>query len=97
MDLDLGDVVPDDRLREALKRMGKVNKGLKASSEKAESAVSKMSNLMTQMGEEQRRWEKAKNTEREWLQEENKLLEEIFGVEEAASSIWRIISTRVWT
>ena len=43
-----GDEVPDDKLRETLTRVSRVAKGLKASSEKADSAVSRVSNLMTQ-------------------------------------------------
>ena len=80
MDFDLGDAVPNDKLRETLKRMNRVTKGLKARSEKADSAVSRMSNLMSQIGRQQREWEKAKNIERDWLQEENKLLKDVLGL-----------------
>ena len=78
-DFDLGDEVPDDKLRETLSRMSRVTKGLRASSEKADSAVSQMSNLMTKMGKQQRAWEKARNSERDWLQEENRLLKDGLG------------------
>ena len=56
-----------------------MTKGLKASSENAASAVSRMSNLMTQMGRQQREWERAKNTERDWLQEKKRLFKDVLG------------------
>ena len=62
LDFDLGEEVADDKLRETLTRMSRVTKGLKASSEKADSAVSRLSNLTSQMGKQQRVWERARNT-----------------------------------
>ena len=79
LDFDLGDAIPDGKLRETLKRMNRATKSLNASSEKADSAVSRMSNLMSQMGKQQCEWEKAKNTERDWLQEENRFLKDVLG------------------
>ena len=71
-ELEIGDDVPEDKRRETLTRMHRVTKGLRASSDKAESAVSQMTQLM---GE----WNKARNAERGWLQEENQLLKDIVG------------------
>ena len=70
--MDIGDDAPDDKLRETLTRMHKVTKGLRASSEKAESAVSQMTRVMGRLN-------RARDAERGWLQEENKLLKDIVG------------------
>ena len=52
--------------------MHKATKGLTASSEKADSAVSQMTHLMG-------KWDRARNAERGWLQEETQLLKDIVG------------------
>ena len=70
--MDIGDDVPDDKLQETLTRMHKVTKRLRASSEKAESAVSQMTRVTGKLN-------RARNAERGWLQEENKLLKDIVG------------------
>ena len=64
--------MPEDKLRETLSRMHRVNQGLRASSEKAESAVSEMTRVMGKLN-------RARNAEREWLQEESKILKDLVG------------------
>ena len=71
-ELDSGDDVPKEKLRETLTAMHKLTKGLKASSEKAESAVSETTRMMD-------KWNRARNAERGWLQKENQLLKDIVG------------------
>ena len=71
-ELDIGDDVPQDKLRETLTAMHRVTTGLRASSEKAESAVSQMTRVMGRLN-------RARNAERGWLQEENRLLKDIVG------------------
>ena len=78
-ELDLGDEVLEDKLRETLTRTHRATKGLRGSSDKANSAVSQTSHLMTQVGKQQREWAKARNAERGWLQEENQFLKDIVG------------------
>ena len=56
--------VPRDKLERTLTAMHRVNQGLKASSDRAESAVSGMTRMMNRLT-------KARNDERGWLQEED--------------------------
>ena len=62
---DLEDLIPDDQLRATIARMGRLNRGYKATSESACSAASKMSSLMFQMGKEHQKLEKAREAEKE--------------------------------
>ena len=63
-ELDIRDDTPREKLKETLTAMHRVNGGLKASSEQADSAVSEMCHLMG-------KWRRARDAERGWLQEEN--------------------------
>ena len=71
--------MPAERLRETITEMGHISRGYKASSEAAGSTTSKMFTLMTQMGREQRRLEKARVKELELAHMENALLKKTFG------------------
>ena len=77
---DFQDLIPDDLLRATITRMGHLNRGYKYTSESARSAASRMLTLMTEMGEEHQKLEKAREAEKELLQEENKLLKQTIGL-----------------
>ena len=66
----LGDVAPEERLR---------NRGLRATSEAAQSSASTMSVLMAQMGKEHKKLERGRTAERHWLEQENSLLKDALG------------------
>ena len=68
--------VPRDKLERTLTAMHRVNQGLKASSDRAESAVSGMTRMMNRLT-------KARNDERGWLQE-NRILRDIVGWKNAS-------------
>ena len=59
-------------MRESLTAMHRVNRGLKASSERADSTVSEMTRLMGRRSRE-------RDQERGWLQEENRILKDLIG------------------
>ena len=77
-ELDIGDDMPREVLKKSLTAMHRVNKGLKASSEQADSAVSEMSQLMG-------KWSRARDAERGWLQEENRILKDLVGWKRSAT------------
>ena len=70
--------VPRDKLERTLTAMHRVNQGLKASSDRAESAVSGMTRTMTRLT-------KARDDERGWLKEENRILKDLVGWKKSAS------------
>ena len=82
---DLADVLPDDRLRETIHKMGCLNRGSKATSESARSAAKKLTSLMSQTGREHKKLERAREAQTS-LEEENKLLKETLGCIKKGSS-----------
>ena len=62
--------VPREKLEQTVNAFHRVNQGLKSSSDRAESALSGMSRMIGKMT-------KARNDERGWLQEENRLLKDL--------------------
>ena len=72
--------VPRDKLEQTVNAFHRVNQGLKSSSDRAESALSGMTRMMTRMT-------RARNDEREWLQEENRLLRDLVGWRRAAPRV----------
>ena len=74
--------VPRDRLEQTVHALHRVNQGLKSSSDRAESALSGMSRMIGKMT-------RARSDERNWLQEENRLLKDLVG--------WKKVGPRVAT
>ena len=74
--------VPRDRLEQTVHALHRVNQGLKSSSDRAESALSGMPRMIGRMT-------RARNDERNWLQEENRLLNDLVG--------WKRVGPRVAT
>ena len=74
--------VPRDKLEQTVNALHRVNQGLKSSSDRAESALSGMSRMIGRMT-------RARNDERNWLQEENRLLKDLVG--------WKRVGPRVAT
>ena len=74
--------VPREKLEQTVNAFHRVNQGLKSSSDRAESALSGMSRMIGKMT-------KARNDERGWLQEENRLLKDLVG--------WKRVGSRVAT
>ena len=64
--------VPRDKLERTLNAMHRANQGLKSSSDRAESALSGMSRVIARMT-------RARNDERGWLREENRILKDLVG------------------
>ena len=72
--------VPRDKLELTLNAMHRVNQGLKSSSDRAESALSGMSRMIGRMT-------RARNDERGWLKEENRILKDLVGWKRSASQV----------
>ena len=72
--------VPRDKLEQTVNALHRVNQGLKSSSDRAESALSGMSRMIGRMT-------RARNDERNWLQEENRLLKDLVGWKRAGPRV----------
>ena len=72
--------VPRDKLEQTVNALHRVNQGLKSSSDRAESALSGMSRMIGRMT-------RARNDERGWLREENRLLKDLVGWKRAGSRV----------
>ena len=72
--------VPRDELEQTVNALHRVNQGLKSSSDRAESALSGMSRMIGKMT-------RARNDERSWLQEENRLLKDLVGWKRAGPRV----------
>ena len=72
--------VPREKLEQTVNAFHRVNQGLKSSSDRAESALSGMTRMMSKMT-------RARNDERGWLQEENRLLKDLVGWKRAGPRV----------
>ena len=72
--------VPRDKLERTLTAMHRVNQGLKASSDRAESAVSGMTRMIGRLT-------RARDDERGWLREENRILKDLVGWKKSGSRV----------